>query len=150
MALVNIRSAAAVICFLAWGTTVINAWGPRSACVDIYNAKPTDSCASITAWSGLTAAQLEALNPDLHDCGPPMDVQRVCLRYILHTYMCRKPDPHRNQLRLSARWELTVADFVALNDNVDDACDDLAIGQPYCVSPIDCYPGNTDPDCDIS
>lgn len=28
------------------------------------------------------------------------------------------------------RWELTVSDFVALNDNVDDACDDLVIGEP--------------------
>lgn len=31
---------------------------------------------------------------------------------------------------LLARWELTVADFVALNDNVDDACGNLVIGQP--------------------
>ena len=34
---------------------------------------------------------------------------------------------------LLAQWGLTVSDFVALNDNVDDACDNLVIGQPVCI-----------------
>lgn len=131
----------------AFGVALIMASGPRSMCVEIYNAKPTDSCATIEAWSGLTTEQLMALNPDLHDCGPPMDVHEVCMRSYTPTCTVWQPATETTCNDLAATWQITVDEFVQLNDDVDDACDDLVVGQDYCVSDSYCYPGQTDPIC---
>ncbi|GJE85421.1 hypothetical protein PsYK624_015000 [Phanerochaete sordida] len=140
--------AASAVFVAAFGVALIVAKGPRSSCVEIYNAKPTDSCASITAWSGVTTDELMALNPDLHDCGPPMDVHEVCLRSYTPTCVVWQPATETTCEGLAAAWQITPADFVALNDDVDDACDDLVVGEQYCVSDTYCYPGQTDPICD--
>ncbi|EKM57497.1 uncharacterized protein PHACADRAFT_206398 [Phanerochaete carnosa HHB-10118-sp] len=131
----------------AWGVALIMASGPSSECVEIYNSQPTDSCASIESWSGLTTEQLMALNPDLHDCGPPMDVHEVCLDSYTPPCFLWVPANETTCDNLAVQWEISVALFVQYNDNVDDACDDLIIGEEYCVSIDFCYPGQTNPCC---
>ena len=51
------------------------------------------------------------------------------MRAIAGEDQTRQPATETTCNNLAAEWELSVSDFVQLNDDVDDACDDLVVGQ---------------------
>ncbi|KAF7977816.1 hypothetical protein HWV62_2539 [Athelia sp. TMB] len=112
--------------------------------------RPGDTCASIGAWTGLTASQIEALNPGVNcsvSLAPLVDhlfclesITPVCTRWVttLPTDTCAS---------VAAEWEISQDDFTDYNDNLDSNCDNFVPGQQYCVSDIECFLGNDDPYC---
>jgi len=124
--------------------------GPHSECVEEYRVASGDSCNTISAWSGLTASDLEALNPGLN-CTNSMSSMvgdELCLRS--YTPVCTHDitvQANDTCASIAATWEISEAQLLFLNDNLDSACDNLLIGQQYCVSDIECFLGNDDPCC---
>ncbi|KZP05186.1 hypothetical protein FIBSPDRAFT_967496 [Athelia psychrophila] len=122
----------------------------RPVCVGEYRISPGDSCATITAWSGLTAAEIQALNPGV-DCSQslaPLVGHYFCVdSYVpacTHEVTVLSNDTCGS---LETAWQVSEGDLLLLNDQLDDACDNLVVGEQYCVSDIDCYFGNDDYCC---
>ncbi|KAI0055443.1 hypothetical protein BV25DRAFT_1734520 [Artomyces pyxidatus] len=160
---------AAALSVFVWGLslTSVNAAGPRSECFgelpsrhpcsngtddisETYRVSSGDTCNTIQSWSGVTVSKLQSLNPGLN-CAASMSTMvghYVCLGTFTPTCTLNETATATSCVPLATAFSLTVSDFYQLNDNVDTACDNLVVGQPYCVSTADCFPGNTDPLCD--
>ncbi|KAI0265705.1 hypothetical protein BC834DRAFT_970064 [Gloeopeniophorella convolvens] len=126
----------------------VRALGPRTQCVETYRISNGDTCSSIGSWSGVTPSQIESLNPGMN-CNSVLKANTyICMGS--YTPVCTLNETATDTLcdALAAQWEITVDDFVQYNDNVDNNCDNLVVGQPYCVSITGCFPGNTDAFCD--
>ncbi|VDB92375.1 unnamed protein product [Peniophora sp. CBMAI 1063] len=133
----------AVVSILA---TLVDAAGPRTKCVETYRPTKTDSCASISAWSLIPVSSIQNMNPGV-SCNAPMNTPTVCLQQFKPTCTLNSTAWETTCNDQASHFNLSVSDFVLLNDNVDNACDNLQIGNDYCVSTADCFPGNTDPLC---
>ncbi|KAI0037127.1 hypothetical protein K488DRAFT_81353 [Vararia minispora EC-137] len=125
---------------------LVYADGPRTQCVETYRPTATDTCSSISAWSTVPVSTIQSMNPGM-SCSAPMGASTVCLRKFLPTCTLNATAHETTCNDLATYFNLTQSQFVQLNDNVDNACDNLVIGAPYCVSIADCFPGNTNPLC---
>jgi len=115
-------------------TCVVQANGPQLQCTEMSDIVEGDNCDSKAAEYGLTKSELQSMNPTT-DCNQPLPlIGRLCVKM-------QKPNCTRNATAtdttcnaLAAQWELTPILFVGYNDNVNDDCTNLVIGQSYCVS----------------
>lgn len=95
----------------------------------------------------------------------------VCLRQYTPTCTLNATATDKTCDGLASKWSISVDDFVEYNDDVDQGCDNLVVGQPvrvhqrdirpgprwtdqcfvffvqYCVSIQGCYPTNTNDVC---
>ncbi|KZP05184.1 carbohydrate-binding module family 50 protein [Athelia psychrophila] len=117
----------------------------KPQCVESYRISPGDTCASITDWSGISAAEIQILNPGVN-CSKSLapDVgQYFCLDAYApactHEVTAVTGDTCSS---IAATWQTSVSELGSLNDQLDAACDNIVVGQQYCVSDIDCYYGN--------
>ncbi|KZP28720.1 hypothetical protein FIBSPDRAFT_1039458 [Athelia psychrophila] len=122
----------------------------RPQCDEEYLIHPGETCASITAWDGITSAQIEALNPGVN-CSvslAPLVGHYFCLSSYAaactHEVTAVKSDTCSS---LATTWQTTVAELGLLNDQLDSACDNVVVGGQYCVSTDECFYGNNDPCC---
>ncbi|KAI0092357.1 hypothetical protein BDY19DRAFT_991064 [Irpex rosettiformis] len=132
---------------LASGIAVV-ADGPRSTCVEEWRAKPTQSCSDIASEMGVTVDEIKALNPGI-TCDAPINQVLICLRCSVHP-TCQHTDVATTTTcqPLVEEYELSVDLFVQWNDNVNNDCSDLIVGQSYCVATSACWVGDPNPICD--
>ncbi|EJD41167.1 hypothetical protein AURDEDRAFT_169755 [Auricularia subglabra TFB-10046 SS5] len=113
----------------------VNADGPREQCVGIWNVRSAgQTCETISRGVGVSIDWLLAHNPDLVCDGRELTIgTRVCTN--TYTPTCAKwevaTEPSCDNLR--ALFNLTVDQFVVLNDNVDGSCQ-VVVGKEYCVT----------------
>ncbi|KAI0044906.1 hypothetical protein FA95DRAFT_1608129 [Auriscalpium vulgare] len=138
----------ALLCLFLWGMSLssVKADGPRPTCFETYKISQGDTCSTIYAWSGITPSQIESLNPDVQ-CNSLTPGQFVCLGSYTPACTLNVTATETSCVPIATFYNLTTADFYGLNNNVDSACDNLLIGNPYCVSIADCFYGNTNPYC---
>ncbi|KAI0292840.1 hypothetical protein B0F90DRAFT_222249 [Multifurca ochricompacta] len=128
---------------------IVRATGPRVLCVERYRISQGDTCASIAPQLGLNQSDVESMNPGVNCSSSALPSGKsLCTRAYTPVCTLNATATQTTCDELAATWEITVNSFVAFNDDVDDACDDLVVGNTYCVSTDGCYPGHTDPICD--
>ncbi|KAH9985729.1 hypothetical protein BJV77DRAFT_951593 [Russula vinacea] len=133
----NLVSALA-LCSTLTGLVLAN--GPRTQCTVTYNAPQGANCSAIGLQAGVNQSSIQSINPDV-DCGT------LCLQQYTPTCTLNATATSQVCGALAEDWNITSSDFVEYNDNVNATCDNLVIGQPYCVSIDGCYPGNQTPFC---
>ncbi|KAI9448919.1 hypothetical protein F5148DRAFT_689899 [Russula earlei] len=139
--------AATLVSALAFYSTLVLAIGPRTQCVEKSVVPQDATCASIEQNIGINRSAIETMNPGVL-CNTTLTVGNyLCTKQ--YTPICTLNETATTQKcdQLAAKWNITTSEFVQYNDDVDDACDDLVPGNPYCVSIDGCYPGNTSPIC---
>ncbi|EJD48148.1 hypothetical protein AURDEDRAFT_113030 [Auricularia subglabra TFB-10046 SS5] len=121
--------------FLAAFLGVAVALGPKEKCVEIVNAGPGGSCASLAAAYGTTLATIERLNPGI-DCDAPFpgpNTTAVCTLSYTPTCEAWVTATGSTCDYLLPLYHLSKDEFVENNDNVDTNCD-LVVGQEYCAT----------------
>ncbi|KAI0821517.1 hypothetical protein BC629DRAFT_1587771 [Irpex lacteus] len=137
--MISLAKVASLAVTVACATSLVQAWGPRVQCVETYRPKSTESCQDITAWSAVPVSTIEEYNPGI-TCNAPINQEVVCLRQFtpVCTLNVTATETTCNYLLKPTTNVTSVAQFVQMNDNVDDKCDNLVIGEPYCVSEDGC------------
>ncbi|KAF8477975.1 hypothetical protein DFH94DRAFT_75096 [Russula ochroleuca] len=138
----NLVSALA-LCSTLTGLVLAN--GPRTQCSVTYNAPPGANCTSIGEQAGVNQSTIQSINPGT-DCND-FPGGTLCLKQWTPTCTLNATATNQTCDALADVWNITSSDFVEYNDNVNDTCSNLVIGQPYCVSIDGCYPGNDAPFC---
>ncbi|VDC03804.1 unnamed protein product [Peniophora sp. CBMAI 1063] len=139
---------ALIVASLVIGFPAALAAGPRPECTyQVNNIKSTDTCASVSAWSTVSVQTIEKLNPGIKCDTPGMGVSSLCLQEITLPCTLNATAWESKCNDLASEYQLSVDQFVQLNNNVNDACSNLVAGEPYCVSTAECYPGNHIPYC---
>ncbi|KAI0292382.1 hypothetical protein BC826DRAFT_438883 [Russula brevipes] len=128
-------------------TSLVLATGPRTQCTVKYLIPDSATCDSIEQEAEVNRTVLENMNPGIKCDGTLTPGDHVCT--MQYTPNCTLNDTATSQTcdELAAKWNLTVTRFVEYNDDINDSCNDLVVGDPYCVSIDGCYPGNTDEVC---
>ncbi|KAF8470939.1 hypothetical protein DFH94DRAFT_205359 [Russula ochroleuca] len=126
-------------------TGLVLATGPRTQCSETYNAPQGATCTSIGEQLGLNPSTIQSMNPGVN-CND-LSAGALCLKQWTPVCTLNATATSQTCDGLAEKWDITQSDFVNYNDNVNDACSNLVIGQPYCVSIEGCYPGNEDPTC---
>ncbi|KAI0316302.1 hypothetical protein OF83DRAFT_1173016 [Amylostereum chailletii] len=140
-------SAGLISLFLGTLAIQVQAKGPRTQCVETVNAKAGESCQSLSSTYYVPIATIEGCNPNL-DCDNPFTTRTpVCLRQYTPPCTVDVPASETTCQSLIYQWKITQSQFVQMNDDVDDACDNLVIGQQYCVSTDYCVANPSDPIC---
>ncbi|KAI9430882.1 hypothetical protein H4582DRAFT_1151783 [Lactarius indigo] len=152
---------------------VVQATGPRTQCTETYNVPEGETCDTLGALLGANQTAILSMNPgvscksllcfvlfsrsrdlnwDVHlfpttgeSTLPAGEV--LCIKTWDPTCTLNATATDTTCDGLASKWNITQADFINYNDNVNSNCTDLVSGQPYCVSIDGCYPGNTDPIC---
>ncbi|KAI0274285.1 hypothetical protein BGY98DRAFT_920913, partial [Russula aff. rugulosa BPL654] len=93
------------------------------------------NCSSIGQDAGVNQSTIQSLNPGI-DCTGPLSAggDPVCTRQ--YTPQCTLNATATNQScsGLAATWNISASDFVQYNDNVNDTCGNLTVGQPVRTS----------------
>ncbi|KAF8263188.1 hypothetical protein EI94DRAFT_1704188 [Lactarius quietus] len=115
-------------------TGAVQASGPRPVCTETYDITSGATCDSIAGQVSLTTAELQSLNPTT-DCSSPLTVGgRLCIQ--VNTPACTNYATATDTScdGLAAQYGLSATQFVAYNDDVNNDCSNLVVGQNYCVT----------------
>lgn len=121
----------------------VQATGPRTQCTQTYTVPEGETCDTLGANVGANQTTIMAMNPGISCDGTLPSNKSLCIRSWQPTCTLNETATNTTCDDLASQWNITQPDFVNYNDNVNDNCTNLVVGQPYCVSIDGCYPGNT-------
>ncbi|KAI0246370.1 hypothetical protein BJV78DRAFT_1255408, partial [Lactifluus subvellereus] len=122
-------------------TGVVRADGPRTLCTG-------DTCTSIGQLVGANQSALESMNPGMKCNGALTPGDVMCTKWYTPACTLNQTATSTTCDVLATTWNITVDDFVEYNGQVNNDCNNLVIGNTYCVSIEGCYPGNKDAICE--
>ncbi|KAH8979898.1 hypothetical protein EDB92DRAFT_1902297 [Lactarius akahatsu] len=126
---------------------IVQATGPRTLCTETYNVPEGATCDNLGAILGANQSAILTMNPGISCEGTLPAGEVLCTKTWDPTCTLNATATDTTCDGLASKWNITQADFINYNDNVNGDCTDLVSGQPYCVSISGCYPGNPDPVC---
>lgn len=121
----------------------VQANGPRIQCTESYTVPEGETCDSLGASVGADQTAILTMNPGISCEGTLPSNEPLCIRGWQPICTLNETATNTTCDGLASQWNITQPDFVNYNDNVNDNCTNLVVGQPYCVSIDGCYPGNT-------
>jgi len=146
MLLISTAKLVSVLTLCSTLTGLVLAVGPRTQCIETVRALQGDNCDSFAQQAGVDRSVITSLNPGAN-CDALQAGDELCTRAFLPLCTLNATATSTTCGGLANQWQITTSDFIEYNDNVNQDCSNLNVGQQYCVSIQGCYPGNTDPVC---
>ncbi|KAH9992904.1 hypothetical protein BJV77DRAFT_1000571 [Russula vinacea] len=113
-------------------TGLVLATGPRTQCSVKYTVQQGANCTSVGQDADVDPSTIQSMNPGIN-CND-LSAGSLCLRQWTPVCAINATATSQTCDSLAEKWNITPSIFVNYNDNVNDACSNLVIGQPYCVS----------------
>ncbi|KAH9973923.1 hypothetical protein BJV74DRAFT_731403, partial [Russula compacta] len=108
-------------------TSLVLATGPKTQCVGASWAGAT--CNSIAQGVGMSQSQIASMNPGISCDGTLPTNSSICLKQYTPPCTLNATATDKTCDGLASKWNISVNDFAAYNDNVDQGCDNLVVGQ---------------------
>jgi len=135
-------STAAFVSVLALASSVSSmavvrqATGPRTQCTQTYNVPQGETCDALASKLGLSQTSIESLNTGI-TCNGASAIsanQELCIKGQTPTCASYATATDTTCDGLASQGNITPKEFVQYNENVNDDCTNLVVGQPYCVA----------------
>ncbi|KAF8272635.1 hypothetical protein EI94DRAFT_1697326 [Lactarius quietus] len=121
----------AVLFVLASSLAVfVQANGPRPQCTVTYTVPQDETCDSLSAKISADQSTILAMNSGISCDGTLPANQVLCVKSWQPTCTLNETATSTTCDGLASEWNITSSDFVDYNDNVNDDCTNLVVGQP--------------------
>jgi len=143
-AFVSVLSLASSVSSLAVvGQVAGQSTGLQSQCTETYTVPQSETCDALLSKLGLSQTSIQSLNPGMTCDGTLPANQVLCIKVKTPTCTRQATATATNCDGLASQYNITPAEFVEYNDNVNSDCTNLVVGQSYCVAIDAISPENT-------